>query len=149
MQTLKGGGSINGGLHSRHEWELQVSGPAPDLEGLREMLGHKSAWDRLLRAPKIDERLCPIFTTHVIRKVWDLRLPHGDKVECVLDLGYIECNNLKVPISEIELELKSGNPLHLFDFALALLQDIPMQIGNFSKADRGYALYAPDRKSVV
>ena len=143
VQTLKGGGSINGGLHSRHEWELQVSGPAPDLEGLREMLGHKSAWDRLLRAPKIDERLCPIFTTHVIRKVWDLRLPHGDKVECVLDLGYIECNNLKVPISEIELELKSGNPLHLFDFALALLQDIPMQIGNFSKADRGYALYAP------
>ena len=141
VQTLKAGGSVNGGLHSRHEWETQVAGPAPDLAGLRDMVGHKSAWASLLYRVEVENQLLPIFTTDVKRRVWELRLPHGDQVQCVLDLGNIECNHQQAPISEIELELKSGDPIHLFDFALTLLQDIPMQIGSLSKADRGYALY--------
>ena len=142
IQTLKGGGDAMGGLHSRHEWESEVSGPVPEVAALQDMV-HKSAWAKMLRAPKIGEQLKPIFKTRITRRVWMLRLPHGDEVECVLDLGTIECDKQKVPIREIELELKSGDPTHLFDFALALLLDIPMQIGNLSKADRGYALYLP------
>lgn len=143
VQTLKGGSSVDGGLHSRHEWETQVTSPAPDLAELRDMVGHKSAWDSLLHCAEVEDHLVPIFTTDVKRWVWELRLPHGDQVECVLDLGTIECNLQHAPISELELELKLGDPIHLFDFALTLLQDIPMQIGSLTKADRGYALYAP------
>jgi hypothetical protein len=91
----------------------------------------------------------PIFTTRIKRRGWALRLPQGDEVECVLNIGNIECSSRKVPISEIELELKAGDPTHLFDFALALHQDIPMQIGNLSKADRGYALYAPQLPAAI
>ena len=43
--------------------------------------------------------------------------------------------------SRIELELKQGDPLALFDFASALLRDIPLRIGVQSKAQRGYTLY--------
>ncbi len=149
VQTLKGGGSVDGGLHSRHEWESRVAGPAPDLAMLRDVVDHKTAWGRLLRCPMIEDRLLPIFATKVKRMVWELRLPQGDEVECVLDLGNLECGGKKVAISEIELELKSGDPTHLFDFALALQQDIPMQIGNLSKADRGYALFAPQPPAAV
>lgn len=143
VQTLKGGGGVEGGLHRRHEWESQVAGPVPDFAALRHSVKHNTAWGRLLHSPAIEARLLPIFTTQVKRRVWALRLPQGDEVECVLDLGNIEYDGQKAPISEIELELKSGDPMHLFDFALALLQDIPMQIGTLSKADRGYGLYAP------
>jgi len=31
LQTLKGGGSVQGGLHQRNEWEMPVSGPALDF----------------------------------------------------------------------------------------------------------------------
>jgi triphosphatase len=143
VQTMKGSGSAIGGLHSRDEWESRIAGPVPDLALLRDVLDHKSAWGRLLRSPVIEDRLLPIFTTKVKRMVWELRLPHGDEVEFALDQGKLECIDQKVPISEIELELKSGKPAHLFDFALALQQEFPMQIGYLSKADRGYALFAP------
>lgn len=149
VQTLKGGGSVNGGLHSRHEWESQVAGPAPDLAVLRDVVDHKAVWGRMLCSRVVEDQLLPIFTTQVKRMVWELRLPQGDEVECVLDQGNLERDDKKIPISEIELELKSGDPTHLFDFALALQQDIPMQIGNLSKADRGYALFAPQPPAAV
>ena len=149
IQTLKGGGSVDGGLHSRHEWESRLAGSEPDLAALRKMVDHKSAWGKLLRSPQIEEQLAPIFTTRVRRMVWDLRLPQGDEVECVLDQGRVELADRNIPISEVELELKSGDPAHLFDFALSLQQDIPLQIGNLSKADRGYALLAPQPPAAV
>ena len=143
VQTMKCGGSVAGGLHSRYEWESQVAGPIPDLVALHKLIDTKTAWSRRLHSAVAADRLLPVFTTQVKRMVWELRLPQGEEVEFVLDQGNLECDGNSVPISEIELELKSGDPTHLFDFALALQQDIPLQIGNLSKADRGYALFAP------
>ena len=45
-------------------------------------------------------------------------------------------------VSEIELELKQGQAASLFDVALALLQEVPLQLGHMSKAERGYRLVA-------
>ena len=149
VQTLKCGGSVNGGLHSRHEWESQITGPLPNLVVLRDMAGRKTKWGKLLNSPLVATKLSPIFTTQVKREVWNLCLPIGDEIECVLDLGDIEYEGHKVSISELELELKSGNPCHLFDFALELLQDIPLQIGTLSKADRGYGLHTPQATAAV
>jgi triphosphatase len=120
VQTMKGGGSVDGGLHRRHEWESRLGGPAPDLALLRDVVDRKSAWGRLMRSPVVEDQLSPIFSTQVERMVWELRLPQGDEVECVLDQGRLERDDATVPISEIELELKSGQPAHLFDFALAV-----------------------------
>ncbi|MEO8407622.1 MAG: CHAD domain-containing protein, partial [Oxalobacteraceae bacterium] len=75
--------------------------------------------------------------------LWQLRLPHGAEVELALDQGEVVHAATSLPISEIELELKSGAPAELFAFALELQQALPLRVGNISKAERGYALYAP------
>ena len=147
LQTLKGGGDVSGGLHSRNEWESVVAEPIPDLAALRRLVPARSPWDKLLRQKKLAQRLIPIFTTDFVRTAWQLRLPDGAEVECVLDLGSIKCNDTELPISEIELELKSGDAASLFCFALTLQKTITLRIGNVSKAARGYTLFAPQTAS--
>ena len=142
IQNMKSGTSVQGGLHTRHEWESPVAGPAPELTRLRALVDDKHVRRGVLAAPSLEQRLAPVFTTRVKRMVWDLRLEAGDRIECALDYGRLECGDKKTPISELELELKSGDPAHLFDLAIALQRDIPLHIGNHSKADRGYALLA-------
>lgn len=147
VQTLKAGGSVSGGLHSRHEWEGEVPGPQPDLAALDSVIGRKQPIRALLRQEAIRDALQPVFATRIERTVWQLRTPQGDQIECVLDQGVIESGAngavRSVPVSEIELELKQGQAASLFDVALALLQDVPLQLGHLSKAERGYRLAAP------
>jgi len=142
VQTLKAGGSVRGGLHSRHEWESEVAGPQPELDALDALIGRKQPVRALLRQDGVRGKLQTIFTTRIERTVWQLATPQGDLVECVLDQGVIEHRARSIPISEIELELKSGEASSLFDIALALLQDVPLQVGQMSKAERGYRLAA-------
>lgn len=141
VQNIKSGGSVQGGVHSRNEWESTVAGPAPELTRLRDVVDDKKTRRDVLQSAAMGKGLAPIFTTRVRRTVWDLHLKEGDHIECALDQGRLECGNKKAPISELELELKSGDPAHLFDLALALQKDIPLHIGNRSKADRGYELF--------
>ena len=156
VQTLKAGGTVSGGLHSRHEWEGEVPGPQPDLAALDAAIGRKQPIRALLRQDAIRDALRPVFTTRIERTVWQLRTPQGDEIECVLDQGVIErgadgadgANGVdgvgySVAVSEIELELKQGQAASLFDVALALLQEVPLQLGHMSKAERGYRLAAP------
>lgn len=149
IQTLKGGGSVASGLHSRHEWESLVTGPQPDLAALCMLLDRHSSWSRLLRQPDVAASLEAAFTTDIRRTLWELRLPQGDLVEFVLDEGSIECRGEKSSVCEIEIELKSGAPEHLFDFALSLLDAIPLRLSNSSKAARGYGLYRPEAPAIV
>ena len=150
VQTLKAGGTVSGGLHSRHEWEAEVPGPQPDLAALDAAIGRKQPIRALLRQDAIRDALRPVFTTRIERTVWQLRTPQGDQIECVLDQGVIESGAdgadgaiRSVAVSEIELELKQGQAASLFDVALALLQEVPLQLGHMSKAERGYRLAAP------
>lgn len=153
VQTLKAGGSVSGGLHSRHEWEGDVPGPQPDLAALDAAIGRKQPIRALLGQDAIRDALQPVFTTRIERTVWQLRTPQGDQIECVLDQGVIESGTdgvaRSVPVSEIELELKQGQAASLFDVALALLQDVPLQLGHMSKAERGYRLAAPQPMRTV
>lgn len=143
IQTLKAGGSAVAGLYQRNEWESKVSGPTPDLNALRRQIDPKSHLAKLIKDLHKRSELFPAFTTSVQRTVWDLRLPTGDEVECVIDLGSIDTKDGTAPVSEFELELKSGDPRQLFELALRLQNDVPMQIGGLSKADRGYGLAKP------
>lgn len=149
LQTLKGGGQVAAGLHQRDEWESRVNGPQPDLPALITLVGSGSAWAERLSDPALAERLVPVFTTRVRRTLWQLRLAQGDEIELALDQGDIRHGAARQPLSEIELELKSGDPARLYDLTLALLQTVPLRVGNISKAERGYALYAPQPPVVV
>src|SRR5450830_1192689 len=149
VQTLKGGGQVAAGLHQREEFESRVDGPQPDLAALIALVGPDSAWAELLSAQALADRLVPVFTTRFQRTTWQLRLQQWDEVELALDQGEVQHDAARRPISEIELELKSGEPARLYDFTLALLETVPLRVGNISKAERGYALYGPQPPAVV
>ncbi|WP_426110726.1 CHAD domain-containing protein [Massilia sp. PWRC2] len=144
-----GQGSNGAGLLSRGEWEWPVTGPAPELAHVRDLVDDKQVRRSLSAAGSLQKRLVAVFETRVKRTVWDLRLPEGVHIECALDRGTLECGEKEVAISELELELKAGDARQLFDLALGLQEDIPLQLGTRSKAERGYALLgAADAQAV-
>jgi triphosphatase len=149
VQTLKGGGGVSAGLHSRDEWEAPVARAAPDLPALIALAGAEAPAARTLAREGLAEILAPVFATRFRRTAWLLRFDGGDQVELALDQGAVEQGERGEPISEVELELKHGDPARLFELALQLQGDLGLRIGNESKAQRGYALCAPQPPQVV
>ena len=141
VQTIKGGGSVAAGLHQRDEWEAPVLKAQPDFTKITD-----PALIKLFAATDLREQLQPVFTTEFTRNIRMLRFASGGEAEFCLDRGQIIAGDASTPLCEIELELKSGNPGQLFQFALELLHSVPLRLENASKAERGYLLYA-DGKS--
>ncbi len=134
VQTVKGGGSAEGGLHHRNEWEWPVRGEKP------EPAPSTVPDPALLLTPKLLARLCPLFVTDFWRTAWQLRTAQGAEIELALDQGEVHAGNRCQPISEVELELKVGEATSLFEVALAIQQQVPLWIEDISKAQRGYLL---------
>lgn len=131
LQTLKTAGQSVGGLHQRQEWETEIESDTPDLSKIPTFL-----------ALRLLNPLLPIFTTDFKRMQWDI--PHGDSlIELVLDQGTVATTQASMPLCEIELELKAGEPIALYELALNLLEHVPLQLENRSKAARGYQLFQP------
>ena len=149
IETLKAAGQVAAGLHQRQEWEVRVVGAQPELAALAALVGPGTEWETVLTAPALAEALGPIFNSVFRRTVWLLRLPQGAEVELALDQGELRRGDAREPISEIELELKAGDPAALFDLALQLQDKIPLRVGNRSKAARGYALLDPQQPSAA
>lgn len=149
IQTCKSGGQAAAGLHQRPEWESDIGGATPDLPALQRLLEAGTPVAKLLSAPGLADRLQPIFATQFQRTIWLLRSQTGDEVELALDQGEIRHDGSSVPISEIELELKSGAAASLFELALALQHALPLRTANASKAERGYAMHSPQAPVVV
>src|SRR5207249_10811580 len=69
-----------------------------------------------------------------------IELIDGTRANLCIDVGVIRAGRRRVALEEVELELSSGNPSGLFDFALTLAADLPLRVSQWSKAERGYAL---------
>ncbi|MFT6914280.1 MAG: triphosphatase [Motiliproteus sp.] len=139
IQTLKTRGSNLGGLHQRPEWEWQVPGAALDLALLP---------PQALPYGIEPEALAVAFTTDFERSCWMLSYPFAGKlarIELVLDVGGANSGPQCDPISEIELELKSGPTEALFALALELAVQVPLCVSRISKAQRGYRLLRPEQ----
>jgi triphosphatase len=132
IQTLKLLPDI-GRPFARRQWETPVDGMTPDLARLpaAEIGDPVTTLDH--------DALVPAFATKVRRHARQLDLPDA-LVEIVFDEGTIEAGSRQEVLSEIELELKSGNAGALFDLGTQLLDAAPLQVGTRSKAERGYAL---------
>jgi len=115
MQTVKGGGSARGGLHQRAEAEAEVAGPAPDLSSI-----HDRELAEAFASPQLRAQLTPVFTTDITRSSRVLELDSEARVEASVDQGVIRSGNRSEAVSEIELELKSGEPHQLYELALKL-----------------------------
>ena len=135
VQGVKLPGNGHGLVRSRPEIETEIEGDSPDLdripdEEVRRKLSEAAAGESLTQA----------FVSEIGRTTWPVRL--GDsEIEVALDEGEIRAGaDRSVPVSEVELELKSGRADKLIELALALGRSVPISVERSSKAARGLAL---------
>ena len=136
VQTLKAEGLAAAGLHAREELEWPLAGHAgPDLTVLDE-----TPYRRLFARKRVRERLQPVFTTEFDRAARMVAFADGTAAELAIDRGEIRAGERSAPISEAEIELKTGDAHALFALAREIARDVPVRLGHASKAERGYAL---------
>jgi inorganic triphosphatase YgiF len=134
IQTVKVGGGAAAGLHARRELECPVPAqllnyPALLQAGLGEILAD---------IPR--GAIGVVFTTTFRRTRAVIEPAPGDRIEIAVDRGEIAADGHRLPICEIELELKSGTAQALFRLARELATGLPLRLENASKAERGYRL---------
>ena len=134
VQSVKMNTAVPGSLTQRIELESPIQSDHPNLMKVED-LGVR----RLIEKRCGDENLIPVFTTDVVREAWLLRLGRSE-IECAIDCGSVIANGKRAPISEVELELKSGDPARLFQLAHRLNAIVPLRIAPVSKGERGYDL---------
>jgi triphosphatase len=139
VQTLKRGSGLS---REEHEAPVAADRPDPDLGPLRELLPNGAALS-----------LEPVSEVTVTRRQRLIRY-EGAEIELALDHGQVRAGGAAAPISEVELELKSGPPAALFRLARELDRAAPLYLSFDGKASRGQALAegdppAPSRKSRV
>ncbi len=142
VQTLKSGGGVEAGLHRRNEIESRVPAQLLDYRALAES-GH----GEVFADPARRARLVPVFVTDFVRTIRHVEPTPGTRIEIAFDQGSITSGDATAPISELELELKSGLAEGILDFAAALVQQAPaLRLEARTKAERGYALaeHKPD-----
>jgi len=142
VQTFKCGGDVNAGLQSRTEAECRVAGLALNLDFLRDVPGAE-----ILRRKRIASRLIQVFETNFMRTAWRLLAADGSAMEVALDQGGIWSSGRTLALSEVEIELITGDPSALFRLALALQEDLPLRPEILSKAERGYRLFCNETTS--
>jgi inorganic triphosphatase YgiF len=138
VQTVKAENPIQADVLERKEWEDQIPSKRPVLDA-------STTGTRLPKTVR-DEELRPAFTTTVTRTVIEISPDPSARIEAAIDEGEIRIprGDAVEPISEIELELKNGDPRVIFDLALQLLEAAPIRIETRSKAERGYRLLGTD-----
>ena len=137
IQTLKTAGADGASLLARGEWEDVVADSRPDPQAAE-------SGGRLPHG--IAEALHPLFVTEIDRVAIEIEPKAGARIEAAVDHGAIRAaaGGRSKPVSEIELELKEGDPAALYDLALELLETAPLRIDLRSKSERGYRLAAGD-----
>jgi len=135
VQTLKIAGRVVAGLHQRPEFNNNIDSNTPNLS-----LINKEAWPKHTHIDELQKTLIPLFDTNFTRKLWLVNMPDGSDIEVVFDQGKVMTSDQSTPISEIELELKSGQVGALFTLAREISVIGNMRLGNVSKAARGYRL---------
>lgn len=141
IQTVKAEGEGAAGLFVRPEWECEVKGDKPLLDASAGPLSELFAADVL-------ETLAPLFETRVTRTVFEPEI-EGAAIELALDVGEAVAGPRRTTLSEVELELKSGDPRALFDLARRLDEHVPLRLGVRSKSEAGYGLTGDTKSRAI
>lgn len=135
LQTVKTAGKVQDGLHQRQEWEEELADENWDLAKLKQ-----TPLATIIDDAKTWSTLQPIFTTDFIREAYQLTVSDGTQIELAYDYGEVRAGELKAPIHEIELELKSGSVEQLKQIAKHLQEHFSLKSSDCSKAKQGYQL---------
>jgi inorganic triphosphatase YgiF len=133
LQTIKTEGERHGGLSQRAEFEMPVMRGMPDWS--------RFPAEALALVPEaLRAQLEPRFETRFERTAWLIGGHGGASIEVALDVGAVHAGGRRLPICEIELELKSGQQDALFELALDWAERLDCLPFDTSKAERGVRL---------
>lgn len=119
----------------RGEWEASVPSLAPDIALAMPFIPEK------LRGHLETQPLEAVFTADVHRHARMVDLPSGT-VEIAFDQGELTAGDRSLPVSEIELELKSGSASTIYEVALRLAEHGAVKPSIRTKSARGFDLAA-------
>ncbi|MDA9506098.1 hypothetical protein XI09_15945 [Bradyrhizobium sp. CCBAU 11386] len=119
----------------RGEWEASVPSLAPDVALAMPFIPEK------LRSHLEAQPLEAVFTADVHRHARIVDLPSGT-VEIAFDQGVLTAGDRSIPVSEIELELKSGSASTIYEVALRLAEQGAVKPSIRAKSARGFDLAA-------
>ena len=132
VQTIKSA-DPGVGLFERSEWEQAIEDDQPDISGVKD-----TALGQIL-TDEVGKELKPVFETRIERTAYHLN-GNGADIILAIDEGQILAPDSSQPVSEIELELRQGNPSDLFKIARDILDIVPAHLEFKSKPERGYDL---------
>lgn len=132
VQTVKAASGPSTGLFARGEWEKALAEHQLSL-------GEDAGPIGTLFGPDVIERIGPLFTTDVDRRV-GLCDQLGARIEIACDSGAVLAGERELPLCEIELELVEGDASALFTLARAIAERCKVRLGVESKSDRGFRL---------
>ncbi len=140
VQTIKTARG-EGEFLERDEWESRLATHAPNLD----------AATGTALAPLLTEDVCsrlrPRFQTRFQRDAYNID-EVGSEIELAVDRGEITAGAKAAPVSELELELKSGGRQALFLLARTLVESLPLTLGVKTKAERGFELLDAENHGV-
>jgi triphosphatase len=122
------------GNFARGQWEEAIDGPVPQPSAAR-----GTPIEHFMAKRRQRDKLKPLFEVEIQRRSCDL-VKRDTVIEASLDQGHVEADGHRLPIRELELELKSGAPSQLFETAREVVRNAPLRLSFISKGERGYRL---------
>ena len=120
-----------GGLSRRQEWNLPISQAALDVQQLQQL-----PLPQNVHALIQDQALQPVFINQFHRTDWQV-CTASTELMLSLDLGFVMADEVRSPVSELELELVQGSVDALVQFGCELASHLPSYLAVISKAERG------------
>jgi inorganic triphosphatase YgiF len=142
VMTLKYDGGFPGGLFERGEIEVFTTAETPDPA----LFGPE--FSAAIAAATGGGRLALAYETD-IRRITHVMASESSEIELAFDAGFIIAGGRRLPVREIEMELKSGNPEDLFRLGIQLAENFPVRLGTQAKSERGFLLLTETAPSVV
>ena len=138
LATLKWGGSVQNGFHSRQEINVPVQGAGCFIATAKDTF-KESEDGRELMELFGDRPLVNLLETRYLRSL--MRISYGASIiEMAIDTGSIVTDNGELPIMELELELYAGDPADIQALGDKLAEKYGLIAGNESKLKRGLDL---------
>lgn len=138
IQTLKTAGSGSGPANDRGEWEIEIPDGKPQLAAF----GDPQVLE--LTGLVLPDELQAVFETKFRRRSLLVEWADGSglpaRIEVAVDEGAVQAGGRKMPICELELELKEGDPRALFELVAEMRAIVPLRFYPLDKAARGYML---------
>lgn len=129
--TVKVRHVVESGLSRREERNIRILEPALDYDALDEL----PLPDPVITVIK-NRSLNPVFENVFVRTDWRIGYAECDFM-LSLDKGSVRVGSRESPVSEIELELISGDENRMIEFGCELADLLPSFMAVISKAERG------------